>query len=40
MNSLYAYLMDNNVIQTPDRETIVQRKINSINFNQLQLTIV
>ena len=40
LNSLYAYLMNNNVILVPDRETFAQRKRDLIDFNRLQLSIV
>ena len=40
LNSLYAYLMNNNVIPVPDRETFAQRKRDLIDFNRLQLTII
>ena len=40
LNSLYAYLMNNNVIPVPDRETFAQRKRDLIDFNRLQLSIV
>ena len=40
LNSLYAYLMDNNVVHIPDRETFSQRKKDLIDFNRLQLSIV
>ena len=34
LNSLYAYLMDNNVIHIPNRETFAQRKKDLIDFNR------
>ena len=40
LNSLYAYLTNNNVIPVPDRETFAQRKRDLIDFNRLQLSIV
>ena len=40
LNSLYAYLMNNNVIPVPDPETFAQRKRDLIDFNRLQLSIV
>ena len=40
LNSLYAYLMENNIIPIPDRETFTQRKRDLIDFNRLQLSIV
>ena len=40
MNSLYTYLMNNNVIPVPDPETFAQRKRDLIDFNRLQLTII
>ena len=40
LNSLYAYLMENNIIPIPDRETFTQRKRDLIDFNRLQLTII
>ena len=40
LNSLYAYLMNNNVIPVPDPETFAQRKRDLIDFNRLQLTII
>ena len=40
LNSLYAYLMDNNVVHIPDRETFSQRKRDLIDFNRRHVTIV
>ena len=40
LNSLYDYLVDNNIVQVPDRETFAQRKRDLIDFNRLQLTII
>lgn len=40
LNSLYAYLMENNIIPVPDRETFAQRKRDLIDFNQRHLSIV
>ena len=40
LNSLYAYLMDNNVIHIPNRETFVQRKKDLIDFNRRHIPIV
>ena len=34
LNSLYAYLMANNIIPVPDRETFAQRKRDLIEFNR------
>lgn len=40
LNSLYAYLMDNNVVHIPDRETFSQRKRDLIDFNRRHISIV
>ena len=40
LNSLYAYLMENNITPVPDRETFAQRKRDLIDFNQRHLSIV
>ena len=40
LNRLYAYLMENNIIPVPDRETFAQRKRDLIDFNQRHLSIV
>ena len=40
LNSLYDYLIENNIVQVPDRETFTQRKRDLIDFNRLQLSIV
>ena len=40
LNSLYAYLMDNNVVHIPDRETFSQRKKDLIDFNRRHISIV
>jgi protein tyrosine/serine phosphatase len=40
LNSLYAYLMENNVIPIPDRETFAQRKKDLIDFNRRHISIV
>ena len=40
LNSLYDYLVDNNIVQVPDRETFAQRKRDLLDFNRLQLTII
>ena len=40
LNSLYAYLMDNNVIHIPNRETFAQRKKDLIDFNRRHISIV
>ena len=40
LNSLYAYLMDNNVVHIPDRETFSQRKKDLIDFNRRHIPIV
>ena len=40
LNSLHAYLKNNNVIPVPDRETFAKRKRDLIDFNRLQLSIV
>ena len=34
LNSLYAYLMEKNIIPIPDRETFVQSKKDLIDFNR------
>lgn len=34
LNSLYAYIMENNIIPVPDRETFSQRKRDLIEFNR------
>ena len=40
LNSLYAYLMGNNVVHIPDRETFSQRKRDLIDFNRRHISIV
>ena len=40
LNSLYAYLMDNNVVHIPDRENFSQRKRDLIDFNRRHISIV
>ena len=40
LNSLYAYLMDNNVIHIPNRETFAQRKKDLIDFNRRHISMV
>ena len=40
LNSLYAYLMNNNVIPVPDRETFAQRKKDLIDFNRRHISMV
>ena len=40
LNSLYAYLMDNNVIHMPNRETFAQRKKDLIDFNRRHISMV
>ena len=40
LNSLYAYLMDNNVIHIPNRETFAQRKKDLIDFNRRYISMV
>lgn len=40
LNSLYTYLIDNNIIPVPDHITFAQRKRDLIDFNRLQLSIV
>ena len=40
LNSLYAYLMDNNVIHIPNRETLAQRKKDLIDFNRRHMSMV
>ncbi len=40
LNSLYSYLVDNNIIHIPDRETFVQRKKDLIDFNLRHISIV
>ena len=40
LNSLYDYLMDNNVIHIPNRETFAQRKKDLIDFNIRHIPIV
>ena len=40
LNSLYAYLVDNNIIPIPDRETFAQRKKDMIDFNRRHISIV
>ena len=37
LNSLYAYLMDNNVVHIPARETFSQRKKDLIDFKKILL---
>ena len=39
-NSLYVYLMENNIIHIPDRETFAQRKKDLIDFNRRHISIV
>lgn len=39
LNSLYTYLMENNVIPVPDRETFVQRKRDLIDFNRRHISV-
>ncbi len=40
LNSLYAYLMDNNGIHIPNRETFAQRKKDLIDFNRRHISMV
>ena len=40
LNSLYAYLIENKIIPTPDRETFAQRKKDLIDFNRRHISIV
>ena len=40
LNSLYVYLMENNIIPIPDRETFVQRKKDLIDFNRRHISMV
>ena len=40
LNSLYAYLIENKIIPTPDRETFAQRKKDLIDFNRRHKSIV
>lgn len=40
LNSLYAYLMDNNVIHIPNRETFAQRKKDLTDFNRRHISMV
>ena len=40
LNSLYNYLVENNIIPVPDRNTFAQRKRDLIDFNQRHLSIV
>ena len=40
LNSLYAYLTENNVIPVLDRETFAQRKKDLIDFNRRHISIV
>lgn len=40
LNSLYAYLTENNVIPVPGRETFVQRKKDLIDFNRRHISMV
>ena len=40
LNSLYAYLMDNNVIHIPNRETFAQRKKDLIDFIRRHISMV
>lgn len=40
LNSLYAYLVDNNIIPIPDRETFAKRKKDMIDFNRRHISIV
>jgi len=40
LNSLYAYLMDNNVVHIPDRETFAQRKKDLIDFNRRHISML
>lgn len=38
LNSLYAYLAENNIMHIPDRESFIQRKKELINFNRVLLS--
>lgn len=40
LNSLYVYLMENNIIHIPDRKTFAQRKKDLIDFNRRHISIV
>ena len=40
LNSLYVYLMENNIIPVQDRETSAQRKKDLIDFNRRHISIV
>lgn len=40
LNSLYVYLIENNIIPVPDRETFAQRKKDLIDFNSRHISIV
>jgi hypothetical protein len=40
LNSLYIYLMGNNIISTPDCEIFAQRKKDLIDFNRRHISIV
>ena len=40
LNSLHVYLMENNIIHIPDRETFAQRKKDLIDFNRRHISIV
>jgi hypothetical protein len=40
LNSLYVYLMENNIIHIPARETFAQRKKDLIDFNRRHISIV
>lgn len=40
LNSLYVYLMENNIIHIPDGETFAQRKKDLIDFNRRHISIV
>ena len=40
LNSLYAYLTENNVIPVPDRETFVQWKKDLIDFNRRHISVI
>ena len=40
LNGLYVYLMENNIIHIPDRETFAQRKKDLIDFNRRHISIL
>ena len=40
LNSLHVYLMENNIIHIPDRETFAQRKKDLRDFNRRHISIV